>query len=172
MISIGVKKEEFIQNAYDIAAHNEVVFKGCSQAIVSAFQNLLGLNDILALKAATGFAGGIARQGLTCGALTGGIMILGIKYGCSNLEDYDSFKKILPFVERLCSIFKEEFGSVNCRDITGMNLMDSKQMEEFYVSGRHDRECAVVVGKTARMTAALLCEIEESLLFDISKLPK
>lgn len=73
MNSIGMTKGEFIQKAYiDLAAYNKAVFKGCSQAVVSTFQDLLGLKDILALKAASGFVDGLGHQGATCGALLGG----------------------------------------------------------------------------------------------------
>jgi C_GCAxxG_C_C family probable redox protein len=170
MKSLDMTKEEFMQKAYDLAAHNEVVFKGCSQAVVSAFQDLLGLKDILVLKAATAFAGGIGRQGATCGALTAGVMVIGMKYGRANLEDYYSFQRTFPPVLKLCSMFKQEFGSLNCHDITGVDFLDFEQMRKFYVSGRHDSECSVVAGKTARMVAGILYDMEEALLFDISKL--
>ncbi len=170
MKSIGMTKEEFMQKAYDLAAYNEAVFKGCSQAVVAAFQDLLGLKDILALKAASGFAGGLGRQGAACGALLGGIMVIGMKYGRANLEDYYSFQRTFPAVVKLCEMFKKEFGSLNCRDITGLDLADPEVVREFYVSGRHDRECAVVAGKTAQMVAGILDDFEQELLFDISQL--
>ena len=170
MKSLCMTRDEFMQKAYDLAAHNEVVFKGCSQGVISAFQDLLGLKDILVLKAASAFAGGIARQGTTCGALIAGTMVIGIKYGRASLEDYYSFQRTFTPVIKLCSMFKQEFGSLNCRDITGVDFLDLEQMREFYVSGRHDRECGTVTGKTARMVADILCDVEEALLFDISKL--
>jgi len=165
-------REEFVRTVGELASHNEVLFKGCSQATISAFQEILGLKDTLALKAATGFAGGIARHGSTCGALTAGIMVIGMKYGRDNLEDYDSLMRTYAPVSKLIRQFKEEFGSMNCRDITKTDLLDFEQMKEFYISGRHDKECAVVVGKTARMVAGILYDIEQELFFDMEKAEK
>ncbi len=170
MKSLGMTKEQFMDRAAELASHNEVLFKGCSQAILAAFQELLGLKDLLTLKAASGFAGGIARQGATCGALIAGVMVIGMKYGRSNLEDYDTFQRGFEPVVKLCSMFRDEFGSLDCRDITGVNMLDPEETRKFYSSGRHDRECAVVVGKTARMVASVLFDTEEALLFNLSKL--
>lgn len=170
MKSLGMKKEQFMDKVAELASHNEVLFKGCSQAIVAAFQEILDLKDLLALRAASSFAGGIARQGATCGALIGGAMIINMKYGRDNLEDYDTFQRGFEPVVRLCSMFREEFGSLDCRDITHVDMLNPEEMKSFYSSGRHDRECAIVVGKTARMVASVLFDVEQKLFFDLSKL--
>lgn len=170
MKSLGMTKEQFMDRAAELASHNEVLFKGCSQGIVAAFQEILGLNDLLTLKAASGFAGGIARQGTTCGALIGGVMVISMKYGRENLEDYETFQRGFEPVVQLCSMFREEFHTLDCRDITGVNMLNPEELKRFYSSGRHDRECATVVGKTARMVAGVLFDTEKTLFFDLSKL--
>jgi len=49
-------------------------------------------------------------------------------------------------------------------------MLNPEEMKRFYTSGRHDRECAIVVGKTARIVASVLFDVEQALLFDVSKL--
>lgn len=52
----------------------------CSESVVMAFADRIGLAPETAARIACGFAGGMA-QGKTCGAVTGAIMVIGMKYG-------------------------------------------------------------------------------------------
>jgi C_GCAxxG_C_C family probable redox protein len=169
MRHLGLTKEEFMKKAYDMAYEREKLFCGCSQAIVSTFQDILGIKDCYALKMATPFAGGVARQGMICGALVGSIMVIGMKYGRSNLEDFEAVQRTYGPVQRLCKMFEEEFGSFLCRDITGLDLLDLEQMKYFFTSGRHDIEPPEHVGKVARMLAEVMYDREGELMSDISK---
>ncbi|MDD2550794.1 MAG: C-GCAxxG-C-C family protein, partial [Bacteroidales bacterium] len=61
----------------------------CSQAVLAAFSEECGISRETALKIACPFGGGIGGYGRTCGALTGGLMVIGLKYGATkatNLE--------------------------------------------------------------------------------------
>lgn len=53
----------------------------CSQAVLATFCERFGLDRHIGLKLAEGFSGGIGRQGLTCGAVTGALMVIGLRYG-------------------------------------------------------------------------------------------
>ena len=53
----------------------------CAQALVSTYGPELGLDRETAIKVADAFTGGIGRTGETCGAVTGALMVLGLKYG-------------------------------------------------------------------------------------------
>ena len=53
----------------------------CSQAVFATFSEMLGLDKETALKIANGFGGGIARKQEICGAVSGAIMAIGLKYG-------------------------------------------------------------------------------------------
>ena len=52
----------------------------CSQAVFTTFAVDLGMSEEMALKVATQFGGG-ARKGEMCGAVSGALMVLGMKYG-------------------------------------------------------------------------------------------
>ena len=52
----------------------------CSQAVFTTFAVELGMSEEMALKVATQFGGG-ARKGEMCGAVSGALMVLGMKYG-------------------------------------------------------------------------------------------
>jgi C_GCAxxG_C_C family probable redox protein len=51
----------------------------CAQSVLIAFAAELGLSDNDSLKVACAFGGGIGRQQLTCGAVTGAAMALGLR---------------------------------------------------------------------------------------------
>ncbi len=53
----------------------------CAQSVTSAFCDELSIAKDLALKAACGFGAGMGRKGEVCGAVTGGIMVIGALYG-------------------------------------------------------------------------------------------
>jgi len=166
MRTLRMPKDEFIEKVAALAGYNERTFGACSQAIVAAFQEVLDLKDIQTLKAANAFSGGIARQGLLCGALLGGAMVLGMKYGRANMEDSSVANRLYGQIHKLFARFNEEFGSLNCRDIIGVNLLDPDESREFWASGRHDKECPEVVAKTARMVANILYEVENEFFLE------
>jgi len=69
---------------------------------------------------ATGFCGGMSRTAGLCGALSGGVMALGIMYGRKSSDD--SPKKIYALSERLVRDFEKHLGSRNCSDILGCDI--------------------------------------------------
>ena len=52
----------------------------CSQAVLGAYADDYGLTVAQAMKVAACFSGGV-RKGEVCGAVSGAIMVIGLKYG-------------------------------------------------------------------------------------------
>ena len=80
-------KEETIKEIEELAYKYEREYGGCSQAVVGAFKKVVGGIGDDVFKAATGLAGGIGLTGNTCGALSGGVLVLGHFVG----REYDNF---------------------------------------------------------------------------------
>ena len=99
----------------------------CSQAVFAAFAEELGMPEELALKVAIGFGGGM-RKGEVCGAVSGALMVLGMKYGdsCSDKAENKavSYQKVSDFMDR----FKEKNGSCVCRDLLGCDISTAEGM--------------------------------------------
>ena len=72
-------------------AHGYDEYSGCSQAVLLALQEGLGVGDLESFKAATVLSGGVARRGETCGALLGALMALGLVRGRESIEDTPSY---------------------------------------------------------------------------------
>lgn len=160
-----MSKEEILRKAERIGYHYEKTYYGCSQCLLTTIQELFGLESEAAFKAASAFAGGIALMGSVCGALTGGVMALGLKYGRSrnDIGSYESLRSSYAPVQKLYKRFEEEFGTTICYEIQKrfggpFDLKDPEQYEAFQEATGYHTECAKIVGKTARMVAEIMLE--------------
>ena len=100
-------------------------FKGgflCSQAILSTYGPDLGLAHETALKIAGPFGGGMARMGQTCGAVIGAFMLIGLKYGQSDIEDDGAKEKAYELVRKMTDSFISRHGAIECRTLLGCDL--------------------------------------------------
>jgi C_GCAxxG_C_C family probable redox protein len=94
----------------------------CSQAVFAAFSEGLGLNREKALSIAQPFGGGIARLGSTCGAVTGALLVIGLKYGRKRPDDDAAKEKTYELVHEFIRRFKAAAGSIICRELIGFDL--------------------------------------------------
>ena len=93
----------------------------CSQAVFAAFSEELGLTEEQALKIGACFGSGM-RKGEVCGACTGALMALGLKYGQANEDDIDSRLKTNEVTDRFMAEFRKEYGSFICKELLGCDL--------------------------------------------------
>lgn len=127
----------------------------CSQALLAAFAPHYGLDRDTALKLASPFGGGLARQGLVCGALTGGIMVLGLHGGRTDPDDAATRDHNDALVREFTARFRGEGGSVMCNELTGVDISDPAARTAGKEAGVYDRVCPGLV----RMAAALVQEL-------------
>jgi C_GCAxxG_C_C family probable redox protein len=94
----------------------------CSQAILTAYGIDFGLDRNTALKISSAFGGGMARMGETCGAVTGALMVIGLRYGSTNAEDKNAkeitYEKVNEFVKN----FNGRNNTIICKDLLGFDL--------------------------------------------------
>lgn len=103
----------------------------CSQSVLAAFSDLFGLEKELAFKIANGFGGGIARKQEVCGAVSGAVMIIGLKYGKVLADDSLSHEKTYSMVDHFCKKFIEKNKSINCYEILGCDLPTARAKDLF-----------------------------------------
>ena len=90
----------------------------CAQAIVVAFQDVTGLDREFSAKMSSSFGGGMGRLREVCGAVSGMLMVAGLLYGYDDPGENDCNKKAhYTLVQELCARFREETGSIVCREI-------------------------------------------------------
>jgi C_GCAxxG_C_C family probable redox protein len=128
----------------------------CSQSVASAYGPSLGLDRELALRVSGAFGGGMGRMGETCGAVTGALMVIGLKYGRTRPEDDEARDKTYGLAREFVDRFKSRNGSAICRELLGFDIgtpEGKKQLEERELS---TIRCAKFVHDAAEIVAELL----------------
>lgn len=92
----------------------------CSESVLLAISDYLEVKSDLIPKIATGFGAGVGRCGYVCGAVSGGVIALGLKFGRN--EPLKQNKSPHWFAQELVKRFIHEFGRVNCRELTDCDL--------------------------------------------------
>jgi C_GCAxxG_C_C family probable redox protein len=101
----------------------------CSSAVFSVFADELGLDDKTAKKIACGFGAGISRTGNICGAVSGAIMVIGLKYGKAVQGDDAATEKTRALTRQFIQEFSKKNGSVSCTELLGYNLSNPDEYE-------------------------------------------
>lgn len=120
----------------DIAKQNFMNGYNCSQAVLLAFCEDFGLEKETALKISEPFGGGMGRMREVCGTVTGMFMVLGLAMGNSDAKDGSTKKNVYKSVQELAAKFKEDNGSIICRELLGLQ----KANKESYVPSERTTE--------------------------------
>ena len=130
----------------------EDLFRGgffCSEALMSAIRSNFELDVPEAVIAmASGFPVGIGRSKCLCGAVSGGVMALGLFFG-RTVQGDPKVEKNLAVAKELHDYFKEANGknALCCRILT----------KEFDMSkGEHKEQCIQYTGMVARKVAEII----------------
>jgi C_GCAxxG_C_C family probable redox protein len=153
-----MSKEELKKEASKKAHDYELQYHGCSQSVLLAFQELLGLDDELTFKAASALCAGLG-MGKTCGALAGGVMVLGLVNGRQRIEQ--GLEGLIPglmLAQSLVQRFEQEFGTTVCYDIAGVDWTDFEAAMKLVNDPEATEKCAQLAGRTAEMVAELIGE--------------
>lgn len=128
----------------------------CAPAVLSAYAARLGLEEALALRIACGFGGGIGRTGRTCGAVTGAVMVIGLKYGQTDVADEESRQRTLKLVRKFIDEFTALHGSIECRELIGYDLSDSAELKLARKNKVFQDKCTSFVYDSARILEDIL----------------
>jgi len=97
----------------------------CSQSVFTVFGTDFGLSEEDCLKVSCAFGGGMGRCQYVCGAVTGALMALGLKYGKGAGDPEE--KKLITYAKtrEFFDKFTGLHGSLNCRELLhGLDLND------------------------------------------------
>ena len=135
----GIKAAELFLGGYN-----------CAQAVAVAFCDLTGLEEKQAAKMASAFGGGMGRLREVCGAVSGMLLVLGILDGYDDPTDDAAKKELYSRVQALAREFREENGSIICRELLDNPPADpnpTPRTADFYTQ----RPCARMVLTAARI---------------------
>ena len=130
----------------------------CAQAVLVAFGDVTGLEPDFAKRMSCGFGGGMGRMREVCGAVSGMLMVAGLLYGYTDPGENDVYKKDhYKLVQELALEFREEAGSIVCREILKNPPSDpapSPRTAEYYAT----RPCTRMVMTAARILDHYMAE--------------
>ena len=135
----GMKAAELFMEGYN-----------CAQAVAVAFCDVTGMDEKTAAKAVSPFGGGMGRMREVCGAVSGMFFVLGCLYGYDNAETGAPKKELYARVQGLAGRFREQCGSIVCREILKNPPTDpnpSPRTAEYYKT----RPCAMMVKTAAEL---------------------
>ncbi len=128
----------------------------CAQAVAAAFSNVTGLSVQQSSRLVSGFGGGFGRQREVCGAVSGMTMVVSLLYGY-DAPDAEKQMQTYALIQKLCSEFAAEAGSIICRDILKNPPSDPKptaRTAEYYAQ----RPCARMVMLAAQILDRYIAE--------------
>lgn len=124
----------------------------CAQSVVTAFSDELGFDNNLAVSLSCGFGGGMGRLQETCGAVTGGFMVLGI-YNSHKFTDNTERKfHTYSMVQQLSHEFKKLHGATDCRTLLNCDL----RTEEGQRIHKEENQSKVICEKCIADTVKLI----------------
>lgn len=139
-------KEEFM-TGYD-----------CSQVVFRHFATKFGISEDEANRISACFGGGMC-MGSACGAFTGALMAIGLKYGHSNPEGLLAQKDIMTAKNvELRTKFIEEFGTVECKKLIGFDVSTPEGFQAALDSGKLMEFCPCLVEKVIKITEEIMEE--------------
>ena len=129
----------------------------CAQAVLYAYGPDLGLDGETALKVATGLGAGMGRRGEVCGAVTGGILVLGLKYGRGGQQDRSATEQTYQKTQELMARFEQRHGSCFCRVLLdGCDLRTAEGQRYFKEQDLLHKTCAGCVQSVVEILAGMV----------------
>ncbi len=129
----------------------------CAESVLRTFAADLGVEvEAAVVPLATGFGGGMGRQGDVCGALSGAVMALGLAFGRVTGDDREAKERCYAKVALLRERFASACGDLDCRDLTGVDLQTEAGREAAREPAIRQDVCRRCVHEAARLTAELL----------------
>ncbi len=109
------------------------------------------------MRMATPFGGGLARWGTVCGAVVGGAMCLGFRYGRKTAKEKEKREITYEKVQKMLKGFEKSFGSLQCADLIHLHLRNVKDRQRYQDMKMH-RQCARFVARIVKDVHRLLQE--------------
>jgi len=146
-----------LESLTDIALSKFSEGYNCAQSVLYAFGERAGLDKDVALRIATGFGVGIGRKQEVCGAVSGGVMVLGLLRGRREGEGRENTERTYALCLALLDEIAERHGSYLCRDLVqGCDLRTAEGKAKFTEARMLDTVCAPCVRSVVEAVYALV----------------
>ena len=126
-----------------------------TQAVFAAFAEQFGITEKQALQIGACFGGGM-NKGEVCGACTGALMVLGMKYGQFDITDTASRTAENAKAVQFLDEFAKRKGSYVCREILGCDLRTEEGRNYARSNGLFGKLCPEMVRTAAEILTEML----------------
>jgi len=131
-----------MKNRAEIAVSKFSEGYNCAQSVFYSFCDELGFDENAALKMACGFGAGMGRKEEVCGAVSGGIIVIGAKYGRGEKDDRTATELTYKKTRELMDRFEKKHGTFICRKLLkGCELTTEEGQKNFKDNKLSDTVC-------------------------------
>ena len=160
-ISVVAKKKEPDVIPSEEVEQTVACFKdglNCTQAVLSTYGSQFGLDRKHAVKVAGAFGSGMG-VGETCGAVTGALMVIGLKYAKVKGPGFFSKEQTQTIAQEFFKRFKARNGATACKDLLGCDVNTSEGLK----AAKHEKHFKKRCPKFVQDAAEILEEILKDL---------
>jgi C_GCAxxG_C_C family probable redox protein len=142
----------------------EYLSHSCAKGSALAVMEEFGLGNMEIIKALSPFPG-FGMTGGICGAVTGGLIALGLFFGSDDLADYEATGRTMTAAREFIPRFEEEAGTISCpkiqEDVVFGKYMDPRGSAENFEAFKQAQgyaRCALLPGIGARIAAEIIID--------------
>ena len=128
--------------------------RNCSQAVLTVFGEKFGIDSETAARLGRPWGGGMGHLALTCGALTGAIMVLGLSK--AHGDEGEARREAFEAVRELFRRFEEKHGSTVCRELLGADMSTEEGKKKIREEKIVSKVCPGYVRSAAEILAELI----------------
>ena len=128
----------------------------CAQAVLACCGRDFGLPRETAIRVAQAFGGGMGRTGNVCGAVTGAMMVIGLKRSAKDGADSAAKEQAHRLTQEFLRRFRDANGSILCRELLGYDLATEEGRRQVHEKGLTKTVCAKLVENAAEIVETLL----------------
>ena len=128
----------------------------CSQSLLLAYASPLGIEPGMAARIAAPFGSGMARMGWTCGAVTGALMVIGLRCGHEAAGDTEAKERTYAVAREFISQFDGRNGSLVCRELLGHDVSTPEGLESARADALFGSRCPKLVRDATEIVARVL----------------
>ncbi len=153
------KMEINVEERVALAKQNFMSGYNCSQSVVLAYADVVGVDPKLMATISASFGGGMGRLREVCGAVSGMFFIAGFIAPAFDPSNKIAKTANYALVQEFAESFRKENGSIICRELLGLSVRKQEptpedRTPEYYKK----RPCAELVAMAARFVGEKLAE--------------
>ena len=162
---IIANREKILKQVQQRGEECEFLSHSCAKGAALPVMEEFGLGNMEIIKALSPFPG-LGLTGRTCGAVSGGLVTLGLYFGSDDLLNNQANHAAMTAARKFLERFEEEMGAIQCEDVQALvfgHYLNPWANSEAFRQAKGFEKCSLVAGTGARLAAEIIIEnMEES----------